>query len=91
MPAKLAALTILAADPFCKMVSAQIISMMPYARTEDEAKSRVVYRKISLKAGIGLFIQGILPLVFLIFAVDGGYVGICSSSPHALLCTFCIS
>lgn len=71
MPAKLAALTILAADPFCKMVSAQIISIMPYARTEDEAKARVVYRKISLKAGIGLFIQGILPLVFLIFAVDG--------------------
>lgn len=71
MPAPMAALTVVAADPFCKMVSAQIISMMPYARTEDESKAHVVYRKISLKAGIGLFVQGILPFVLLIFATDG--------------------
>ena len=71
MPAKLAALTVMAADPFSKMVSAQIILMLPYARREDEAKARVVYRKISLKAGVGLFIQGMLPFVMLIYVTGG--------------------
>ena len=71
MPAPLAALVVFAADPFCKMVSGQIISMMPYARNEDEAKAKVVYRKISLKAGILLFVQGVLPLALLVFVTDG--------------------
>ncbi len=71
LPAPLAALTVLAADPFCKMVSAQIISMMPYARTENEAKAHVIYRKLSIKAGIGLFIQGVLPLVLMLYIGDG--------------------
>ena len=71
MPAKMAALTVLAADPFSKMVSAQIISMMPYARTEETSKAHVVYRKITLKAGIGLFVQGILPLALLVYVTGG--------------------
>ena len=71
MPAPLAALTVMAGDPFCKMVSAQIVSMMPYARTEEESKAHVVYRKISLKAGIGLFVQGVLPLAFMLYMTDG--------------------
>lgn len=71
MPAPLAALVVFAADPFCKMVSGQIISMMPYARNEDEAKAKVVYRKISLKAGILLFVQGVLPLALLVLVTDG--------------------
>lgn len=71
MPAPLAALAVLAGDPFCKMVSSQVVSMMPYARTESEAKSGVVYRKITLKAGLLLFVQGMLPLVLLLFMTDG--------------------
>lgn len=59
----LAALTILAADPFAKMVTAQLVMMMPYARREDEAKAKTVYRKISTTAGILLAIQGLLPMV----------------------------
>ena len=34
-----AALAIIAADPFAKMLSAQLILMMPYARTEETAKT----------------------------------------------------
>ena len=71
MPAWLAALAVMAGDPFCKMVSSQVVSMMPYARTEDEAKSGVVYRKITLKAGILLFIQGMLPLALLLYVTAG--------------------
>lgn len=63
MPAKLAALTVLAADPFSKMLAGQIIMMMPYARTEEESKAHVIYRKMNIKAGISLFFQGMLPLL----------------------------
>ena len=62
MPPALAALTILVADPYAKMVTSQLIIMMPYARNIEESKARTVYRKISVKAGIGLAIQGLLPM-----------------------------
>ena len=62
LPVKMAALAVIAADPFSKMVTSQLILMMPYARTEETAKSRTVYRKPSVKAGISLAVQGLLPL-----------------------------
>lgn len=67
-----AALTILAADPFSKMVAGQIILMMPYARTEEEAKAKVVYRKPDVKAGISLAFQGLLPLGLYLFMLGHG-------------------
>jgi len=57
-----AALTVAAVDPFAKMLSAQLIQMMPYARTEETAKSHTVYRKFNMVAGISLAIQGLLPM-----------------------------
>ena len=63
MPPALAALTILAADPYAKMVTSQLVTMMPYARREEEAKARTIYRKINWQAGISLAIQGLLPMV----------------------------
>ena len=62
LPPEMAALTILAADPYSKMVASQLIIMMPYARREEEAKSKTVYRKIQPSAGVGLAIQGLLPM-----------------------------
>ena len=62
LPPTLAALTILAADPYAQMVTAQLILMMPYARKEEEAKNKTVYRKMDWKAGISLAIQGLLPM-----------------------------
>jgi adenosylcobinamide-GDP ribazoletransferase len=62
LPPTLAALTIFAADPYAKMVTAQLILMMPYARKEEEAKNKTVYRKMDWKAGISLAIQGLLPM-----------------------------
>lgn len=62
MPPALAALTILAADPYAKMVTSQLVTMMPYARREEEAKARTIYRKINWQAGISLAIQGLLPM-----------------------------
>ena len=63
MSPEMAALTILAADPYSKMVTSELIIMMPYARTEEMAKNKTVYRKIDCKAGVGLAIQGLLPMV----------------------------
>ena len=62
-----AALTIMAADPFSKMLSAQLIQMMPYARTEETAKNHTVYRKFNIRAGISLTIQGLLPMGLYIY------------------------
>lgn len=59
------AFALLAADPFSKMLSGQIIQMMPYARTADTAKNGVVYRPVTLRAGILLAIQGLVPLALL--------------------------
>ncbi len=63
MPVQLAVLCILAADPFAKMVTAQLIMMMPYARTVEEAKNKTIYRKMNWQAGISLTLQGLLPMV----------------------------
>ena len=68
MPSWLAVWTIAVADPFAKMVAGQIIVMMPYARTEEESKAKTVYRRISVKAGVSLTLQGLLPIgVYLYF------------------------
>lgn len=63
MSPEMAALTILAADPYSKMVTSELIIMMPYARTAETAKNKTVYRKIEWKAGVCLAMQGILPMV----------------------------
>ena len=62
LPPSLAALTILAADPYAKMIAGQIIQMMPYARTEEQSKAKNIYRRMNLRAGLSLAVQGILPI-----------------------------
>ena len=61
----LAAITVLAADPFAKMITSQLVSMLPYARREEDAKNKTVYRRPSLAAGLSLTVQGLLPLALL--------------------------
>ena len=65
MPPRIAALAVLAADPFAKLVSCSLVTMLPYARNEEEAKNKTVYRKISVPAAIGLVLQGLLPMLLL--------------------------
>lgn len=62
MSPEMAALAILVADPYAKMLTAQLVSMMPYARREEEAKAKVIYRKITLVSGVSLAVQGLLPI-----------------------------
>ena len=67
LPPLMAVWAILGVNPFSKMVTAQLIMMMPYARREEEAKARVVYRKMSWQAGVSLAVQGLLPMVWFIY------------------------
>ena len=71
MSPEMAALAILAADPYAKMLTAQLVSMMPYARREEEAKAKVIYRKITLVSGVSLAVQGLLPIGLFVW-----YVGV---------------
>lgn len=64
---EMAAFTISAADPFSKMVTSQLVMMLPYARKEEDAKSKTVYRKMEWKAGVSLAIQGLLPMTGFLF------------------------
>ena len=70
LPTNIAPLLILAADPFSKMLSSQIVQMMPYARSENEAKAGVVYRGISTFSAVLLTFQGLLPTVLFILFAD---------------------
>lgn len=67
MPVAMAALVIVAADPYSKMVTSQLVNMLPYARREEEAKNKTIYRKPSLSAGLSLTVQGLLPMVLMIW------------------------
>ena len=66
-PPYIAAFMVLAGDTFSKMVTSQMILMMPYARREEEAKAKTVYRKFSAWAGISLALQGLPPMLFFIW------------------------
>ena len=63
----MAALAILAATPYARMVASQLIIMMPYARKAEDAKARTVYRKMDWRAGISLTIQGLLPMAVVLW------------------------
>ena len=67
MPPTIAALAVCGADPFSKMVTSQLVNMLPYARREDEAKNKTIYRKPSLAAGLSLTVQGLLPMALMIW------------------------
>ena len=78
MPVTVAALTILAADPFSKMVTSQLVSMLPYARREEEAKNKTVYRKPTLVAGLLMSLQGLLPMILMIWVTGiNWYLVVC--------------
>ncbi len=73
MPPQYAALTILAADPYAKMLSSQLVMMMPYARTAETAKNHTVYRRMTTRTGIMLAVQGLLPIgLYIWWGAEGG-------------------
>lgn len=61
LPPHLAVVAILAADPYAKMLTAPIVTLMPYARRAEEAKAKMVYRPFRPWVYGCLLIQGLLP------------------------------
>lgn len=66
LPIETAALAILVADPLAKLISSYINKVLPYARTEETSKAKVVYGKMSVPTFIIAHLFGLLPLILLI-------------------------
>jgi adenosylcobinamide-GDP ribazoletransferase len=65
LPLTVVCVIILTADPFCKLISSQIVRFLPYARTAESSKSKVVYNKPASKTFLISCIFGLLPLVLI--------------------------
>ena len=68
MPPRIATLTVLAADPFAKLVACSLVLLLPYARREEEAKNKTIYRTMGIPAVIGLLLQGLLPMSLMLWS-----------------------
>lgn len=65
LPLELAGCAILAADPYSKGVAGMIINRLPYARKQEEAKSRTVYSRMTSGEYILCIGSALLPLLWL--------------------------
>lgn len=65
LPIALAGSAILAGDPFSKGVAGMIINRLPYARKEEEAKSKTVYSRMTTSEFTLCLIAALLPLLWL--------------------------
>ena len=87
MPPMLACLTIIAADPFAKMLSAGLITL-PYARNEAEAKAKTVYRSLGRKAILCLVLQGLLPVAVVFLSLSTFHFSLFIFLPPCLVMLF---
>ena len=67
-----ACFAVMAGDAYSKMLSAQIVMFLPYARSSETSKNGVVYRRMSVAAGISLFVQGALPMALFYYLEPHG-------------------
>lgn len=65
LPVPLAGCAMLAGDPFCKGVAGMIINRLPYARKEEESKSKTVYSRMAVHEYLVCAASGFLPLFWL--------------------------
>ncbi|WP_099463520.1 adenosylcobinamide-GDP ribazoletransferase [Parabacteroides provencensis] len=65
MPVSLAGCAMLAGDPFCKGVAGMIINRLPYARKEEESKSKTVYSRMTAQEYLICAVSSLLPLFWL--------------------------
>lgn len=68
-----AALAIVAAGPFARMVAAQLAMMMPRVHSEATGMAHVDCRTTDWKAGVGLALQGLLPMVPFLWLTDADW------------------
>lgn len=68
-----AAFIVLAADPFCKMLSAQTTRMMSYINPPENIDNEVSFRKYNTAGGLILFASGLIPLTA-VWMLSAGHV-----------------
>ena len=66
LPAKLIPMVILVADPLSKFITSVMMNLLPYARPENESKSKTIYEKQKWRQLSISFAAGITPLFFYI-------------------------
>ncbi|MDD4115614.1 MAG: adenosylcobinamide-GDP ribazoletransferase [Massilibacteroides sp.] len=65
LPQHIAYLMIMIADPLCKLISSQIVRFLPYARTVEGSKSKIIYRKATHQSLFISCLFGLLPLLMI--------------------------
>lgn len=81
-------LLLVAADAFAKLCSSQIINLLPYARKAEDAKTRLVYQRMTLLECLTGFVLGITPCIALAVlcpVVIGQLLCACAASVVAAL------
>ena len=68
IPFPLVCMVVIVGDTWSKCVAAQLINRLPYARTEEECKTKAIYNRMSWKELAIVFFCGLLPAV-LFFSV----------------------
>lgn len=81
LPPYIAALVILAGDPWSKCCAAQIINFLPYARTAQQAKNKTVYSRMSLLSLAGCIILGAAPLIAVACFCNLGFLFLAAAAP----------
>lgn len=65
LPLSVIPFVLLCGDTWSKFVSSNIINYLPYARKEEESKSKMVYTRMNFREVVMSVIGGILPLILL--------------------------
>lgn len=66
LPLEILCLLVLCGDCWAKFVASQITNLLPYARKEEESKSKVVYDRMSILEVSIAIVGGVLPSIILL-------------------------
>lgn len=77
LPSMLATFLLFGGDAWSKFIAANIINFLPYARKEEESKSKTVYARMDKKEIIMSIIGGVLPILLLLVVFRGNYWPAC--------------
>lgn len=73
-PPAMACCIMFAADAWSKLCASQIINVLPYARTEQEAKNKLVYDRMTTGQLVAAIAGGALPLIYIPFSLLGATI-----------------
>ncbi len=66
LPLRVSVMAVFIGDPLAKLITGQLVNVLPYARREEEGKIRTVYSRIGAVALVVSLVAGIVPLAVLL-------------------------